>query len=99
MSAVSQPDEGLRRSLRNSAWSRHRVERVALRALRPAVIAVLTLVTAFPFLYIFMLSMRDLSSTMKEPWRVWPTPRRMDPERLPGGARARPRRADRASST
>ncbi|MGH3353737.1 MAG: carbohydrate ABC transporter permease [Nocardioides sp.] len=62
-----------RRTTRTIRWSRHQIEGIALRLLRPVVIATLIVVTLFPFAYIFTASMRDLSSIMREPWRVWPT--------------------------
>ncbi|WP_181019724.1 carbohydrate ABC transporter permease [Nonomuraea typhae] len=52
--------------------SRDRVERALLRALRPLVIAVLFAVTAFPFLYMVMLSVRDIQELILEPGSLWP---------------------------
>ncbi|MBB6351064.1 carbohydrate ABC transporter permease [Nonomuraea muscovyensis] len=53
--------------------SRDRVERGALRVLRPLVIAVLFLVTAFPFVYMVMLSVRDIQELILDPGSLWPS--------------------------
>ncbi|SDR24202.1 carbohydrate ABC transporter permease [Thermostaphylospora chromogena] len=52
--------------------SRDRLERAVLRALRPVVIAVLFAVTAFPFLYMVMLSLRDVQELILEPGSLLP---------------------------
>ncbi len=53
-------------------WNRDRIERRALRLLRPLTITGLFVITGFPFLYIFILSTRDLSSIVREPGRLLP---------------------------
>ncbi|GAB2919803.1 carbohydrate ABC transporter permease [Nonomuraea fastidiosa] len=53
--------------------SRDRFERALLRALRPLVIAFLFLITAFPFLYMVMLSVRDIQELILEPGSLWPS--------------------------
>ncbi|MER6002282.1 carbohydrate ABC transporter permease [Nonomuraea sp. NPDC052116] len=52
--------------------SRDRFERVLFRVLKPLVIAVLFLMTAFPFLYMVMLSVRDIQELILEPGSLWP---------------------------
>ncbi|MFI9553217.1 carbohydrate ABC transporter permease [Nonomuraea endophytica] len=53
--------------------SRDRFERALLRALRPLVIAFLFVITAFPFFYMVMLSVRDIQELILEPGSLWPT--------------------------
>lgn len=53
--------------------SRDRVERAALRVLRPVVVAALVAVTAFPFLYMVMLSVRDIQELILEPGSLLPS--------------------------
>ncbi|MGV9380908.1 carbohydrate ABC transporter permease [Nonomuraea sp. NPDC003707] len=52
--------------------SRDRFERVLFRVLKPLVIAVLFVMTAFPFLYMVMLSVRDIQELILEPGSLWP---------------------------
>ncbi|GAA4510838.1 MULTISPECIES: carbohydrate ABC transporter permease [Nonomuraea] len=52
--------------------SRDRFERALFRVLRPVVIAVLFLATAFPFYYMVMLSFRDIQELILEPGSLWP---------------------------
>ncbi|MGW3350656.1 carbohydrate ABC transporter permease [Nonomuraea rubra] len=52
--------------------TRDRFERGLLRVLRPLVIAFLFLITAFPFLYMVMLSVRDIQELILEPGSLWP---------------------------
>ncbi|HLU72540.1 MAG TPA: carbohydrate ABC transporter permease [Nonomuraea sp.] len=52
--------------------SRDRFERALLGVLRPVVIAVLFLVTAFPFGYMVMLSFRDVQELILDPGSFWP---------------------------
>ncbi|MET9239998.1 carbohydrate ABC transporter permease [Nonomuraea sp. NPDC003709] len=52
--------------------SRDRFERGLFRVLKPLVIAVLFLMTAFPFLYMVMLSVRDIQELILEPGSLWP---------------------------
>ncbi|GAA0943409.1 carbohydrate ABC transporter permease [Nonomuraea longicatena] len=52
--------------------SRDRFERALVAVLRPLVIAVLFAVTAFPFLYMVMLSVRDIQELILEPGSLWP---------------------------
>ncbi|MGW6497374.1 carbohydrate ABC transporter permease [Nonomuraea angiospora] len=52
--------------------SRDRFERLLLRVLKPLVIVVLVLMTAFPFLYMVMLSVRDIQELILEPGSLWP---------------------------
>jgi multiple sugar transport system permease protein len=54
-------------------WSRHRVETRVLGVLRWVVIAFLLVFTLFPFYYMVLLSLRDLSSLLQDPGRLWPT--------------------------
>jgi len=52
--------------------TRDRFERGLLKALRPLVIVFLFLITAFPFLYMVMLSVRDIQELILEPGSLWP---------------------------
>ncbi|MGN9838460.1 carbohydrate ABC transporter permease [Nonomuraea sp. H19] len=52
--------------------SRDRFERALFRVLRPLVIAVLFLITAFPLYYMVMLSIRDIQELILEPGSLWP---------------------------
>ncbi|MEV0618131.1 carbohydrate ABC transporter permease [Nonomuraea sp. NPDC050404] len=52
--------------------SRDRFERGLLAVLRPLVIAFLFLITAFPFFYMVMLSVRDIQELILEPGSLWP---------------------------
>jgi multiple sugar transport system permease protein len=53
-------------------WSRDRVETVVFGVLRWVVIAVLVLVTAFPFYYMVVLSVRSLDEVVQRPAQLWP---------------------------
>ncbi|MEV4475116.1 carbohydrate ABC transporter permease [Nonomuraea salmonea] len=53
--------------------SRDRFERGLFRVLRPLVIAFLFLITAFPFLYMVMLSVRDIQELILDPGSLWPS--------------------------
>ncbi|MEV7969123.1 carbohydrate ABC transporter permease [Sphaerisporangium sp. NPDC088356] len=52
--------------------TRDRFERGLFRVLKPLVIAVLFLATAFPFLYMVMLSLRDIQELILDPGSLWP---------------------------
>lgn len=52
--------------------TRDAVERRVFGVLRWVVIVVLLIVAVFPFYYVFVLSMRDLSSIQLDPARFWP---------------------------
>ncbi|GGO68914.1 carbohydrate ABC transporter permease [Nonomuraea cavernae] len=52
--------------------SRDRFERALLRGLKPLVIAFLLAITAFPFLYMVMLSVRDIQELILDPGSLWP---------------------------
>ncbi len=54
-------------------WSRYTVETRVFGVLRWVVIAGLLLFTLFPFYYMVLLSLRDLSALLQEPARLWPT--------------------------
>ncbi|WP_235854839.1 carbohydrate ABC transporter permease [Nonomuraea aridisoli] len=54
------------------AMSRDRFERGLLKVLRPVVIAFLFLITGFPFLYMVMLSVRDIQELILDPGSLWP---------------------------
>jgi multiple sugar transport system permease protein len=53
-------------------WSRDAVETRVLGVLRWVVIAVLVLVTAFPFYYMVVLSLRTLDQVLQRPGLLWP---------------------------
>ncbi|MEV4107226.1 carbohydrate ABC transporter permease [Nonomuraea sp. NPDC049695] len=52
--------------------SRDRFERGLFRVLKPLVIVVLFLMTAFPFFYMVMLSVRDIQELILDPGSLWP---------------------------
>ncbi|MER6942808.1 carbohydrate ABC transporter permease [Nonomuraea sp. NPDC000554] len=52
--------------------SRDRFERGLFRVLRPLVIAFLFAITAFPFLYMVTLSVRDIQELILDPGSLWP---------------------------
>ncbi|MFI7639950.1 carbohydrate ABC transporter permease [Nonomuraea sp. NPDC049400] len=52
--------------------SRDRFERGLFRVLKPLVIVVLFLMTAFPFFYMVMLSIRDIQELILDPGSLWP---------------------------
>ena len=60
------------RAPRGRRWSRNTVETRVLGVLRWVVIAGLALFTLFPFYYMVLLSVRDLSSLLDDPARLWP---------------------------
>jgi multiple sugar transport system permease protein len=51
-------------------WSRYAIEVKALRVLRPLGIAFFVLITVFPFYYMVLLSMRDLSTVIESPGSI-----------------------------
>jgi multiple sugar transport system permease protein len=53
-------------------WSRYAIEVQILRILRPLGIAFFVLVSVFPFYYMIMLSMRDISEVIQAPGKLWP---------------------------
>ena len=59
-------------------WSRDRVETLVFGVLRWVVIAALILLTVFPFLYMVLLSVRDLSSVIQNPGDLWPDSDELD---------------------
>jgi multiple sugar transport system permease protein len=54
-----------------SKWSRYAIEVRALKILRPLGIAFFVLVTLFPFYYMVVLSMREISEVIEAPGQVW----------------------------
>ncbi len=67
------PDARPSRAPTGRGWSRNTVETRVLGVLRWIVIVGLALFTLFPFYYMALLSVRDLSSLLQEPARLWPT--------------------------
>jgi len=55
------------------SMSRDAVERRILGALRPIVIALLLIVSVFPFYYMVVLSFRPLESVLQDPGALWPS--------------------------
>ncbi len=51
-------------------WSRYAIETQALRLLRPLGIAFFVLITLFPFYYMVLLSMRDISAVIESPGSI-----------------------------
>ena len=62
-----------RRAPANKRWTRDRIENRVLGVLRWVVIAGLLVFTLFPFYYMVLLSLRDLSSVIADPGRLLPT--------------------------
>jgi multiple sugar transport system permease protein len=56
---------------RGEGWSRYRIEVAALRVLRPLGIAFFVLITLFPFYYMVVLSMREISEVIDSPGQVF----------------------------
>jgi multiple sugar transport system permease protein len=59
-------------------WGRDRVETVTLGVLRPVVVALLLLVTVFPFYYMLVLSFTPLDRLLQDPARLWVPPGDLD---------------------
>ncbi|MGW0804921.1 carbohydrate ABC transporter permease [Nonomuraea sp. NPDC002799] len=59
--------------------SRDRFERGLFAVLKPLVIVFLFLITAFPFFYMVMLSVRDIQELILEPGSIWPSRFTLDP--------------------
>jgi multiple sugar transport system permease protein len=57
--------------MRTRRWSRYHVEVAALRVLRPLGIAFFVLITLFPFYYMILLSMREISQVIEDPGQVF----------------------------
>ena len=53
--------------MRRSRWSRYHIEVAVLRVLRPLGIAFFVLITLFPFYYMVLLSMREISQVIESP--------------------------------
>ena len=51
-------------------WSRYDIEVRALRVLRPLGIAFFVLIAVFPFYYMILLSIRDISEVIQSPWSI-----------------------------
>jgi multiple sugar transport system permease protein len=58
--------------MRRRRWSRYTIEVRILRILRPLTIAFLVVITVFPFYYMVMLSLRDISEVLQDPGRLIP---------------------------
>jgi multiple sugar transport system permease protein len=52
-------------------WNRYAIEVAALKILRPLGIAFFVLITVFPFYYMVMLSMREISAVIDSPGSLW----------------------------
>lgn len=52
-------------------WSRDHLENRAFAVLRPLVIAVLVLISVFPFYYMILLSLRPLDAVLQAPGSLW----------------------------
>jgi len=62
----------------NRRWSRNTVEDRILGVLRPLVIAVLLIVSVFPFYYMVLLSFRSLDGVLRDPGALWVSPGEID---------------------
>jgi multiple sugar transport system permease protein len=58
--------------MRRRRWSRYAIEVQVLRILRPLTIAFFVLISVFPFYYMVMLSMREISEVVQDPGRLFP---------------------------
>jgi multiple sugar transport system permease protein len=56
---------------RRTRWSRNTIELNALRILRPLGIAFFVLISVFPFYYMIVLSMRDISQIIQSPGTIF----------------------------
>lgn len=56
---------------RSTPWTREVVETRILNVLRWVVIVALVVLTVFPFLYMVLLSLRDLSAVIQDPGDLW----------------------------
>ncbi len=65
-------------AVRRRSWSRDRVETATFGVLRWVIIIVLIALTVFPFLYMVLLSVRDLSSLIQQPGDLLPNPEELD---------------------
>ena len=57
--------------MRRRRWSRYHIEVAALRVLRPLGIAFFVLIALFPFYYMVLLSMREISAVIESPGQVF----------------------------
>lgn len=57
---------------RKPSWSRYSVETIVVRWLKRLTIAVLIAVTAFPFYYMVLLSVRPIESLLLDPGQIFP---------------------------
>jgi multiple sugar transport system permease protein len=57
--------------MRRSRWSRYHIEVAVLRVLRPLGIAFFVLITLFPFYYMVLLSMREISQVIESPGQIF----------------------------
>ncbi|WP_240643964.1 carbohydrate ABC transporter permease [Antribacter gilvus] len=60
------------RPARKFTRSRNAIELRVLKVLRPVVAGTLLLAAVFPFLYVLVLSTRDIASLQRDPARFWP---------------------------
>jgi multiple sugar transport system permease protein len=56
--------------MRDRRWNRYAIEVAALKVLRPLGIAFFVVITVFPFYYMVMLSMRDISAVIDAPGQL-----------------------------
>ena len=56
--------------MRRKRWSRYHIEVAALRVLRPLGIAFFVLIALFPFYYMVLLSMREISEIIESPGQI-----------------------------
>ena len=56
--------------MRRRRWSRYHIEVAALRVLRPLGIAFFVLIALFPFYYMVLLSMREISEIIESPGQI-----------------------------
>ena len=54
-------------------WSRNSIEMSALRVLKPLGIAFFVIVSVFPFYYMILLSIRDISQVIQSPGSLFPS--------------------------
>ena len=78
MSAATVTEPGAPHRQAAGRGTAHRFERRVLRVLRPLVIALLLLVSLFPFYYMVLLSFRPLEEVLQNPGSLWVSPGDMD---------------------
>lgn len=73
MTSGTQSTATTRSAVRETRWTREEIEIVLARILKWLLIAVFVLLTAFPFYWMVVMSVRDTTAVLREPTRLLPT--------------------------